>query len=185
MTIRSQGQPSLSPLRGAAPGNAQPRSAPLGTARSRSADLSPSGPVAEDAKQSPSPGKGSSQLLQPRAFQQAVFQPAQHGWQQLMGEGRLPTTANQKAAGCSGQGEQHPQPHPVRTLVGGNLWSVSGATCVRWDWLASQPEGSRLASEDGAIPRACGLASARQSSLKPEGLPLGLDQSQCALASEK
>lgn len=36
-----------------------------------------------------------------------------------MGEGRLPTTANQKAAGCSGQGEQHPQPHPVRTLVGG------------------------------------------------------------------
>lgn len=76
-------------------------------------------------------------------------------------------------------------PTPCGPWWGGNLWSVSGATCVRWDWLASQSEGSRLASEDGAIPRACGLASARQSSLKPEGLPLGLDQSQCALASEK
>lgn len=28
-----------------------------------------------------------------------------------------------------------------------------------------QREGSRLASEDGPIPRACGLAGARQSSL--------------------
>lgn len=50
-----------------------------------------------------------------------------------------------------------------RAPLGDPPWSVSGVTCVRWDWLAPPREGSRLASEDGPIPRACGPAGVRLS----------------------
>lgn len=82
-----------------------------------------------------------------------------------MGAGRPPATANQKASDALGEGEQRPQPRPARILGGEPPWGVSGVTCVLWDWLAPQREGSRLASEDGPIPRACGQAGTRQSSL--------------------
>lgn len=52
-----------------------------------------------------------------------------------------------------------------RGPLGGPPWTVGGVMCVRWDWLAPQREGRGLASEDGPIPRACGLARAGQGSL--------------------
>lgn len=123
----------------------------------------------------------------PARFSKLFSSPPRRGRQQPMGAEHLPATANHKAEGCSGQDGPRPRPRPSRTLEeGGGAGepprSVGGATCIRWDWLTLRREGRRLASEDGPIPRGCGLAGASQC-LWGVDLPVGLDQSWCAVAS--
>lgn len=156
VTTGSQGQPSLSPLWG------EQLQEMLSLAWPRSTPLDPAGPTALLVPYGRTPGglqvqeKVARLSGNPARFSELFSSPPSPAGSSQWTRGAFRPQPIRRQQGAL-------SPAPLVSIEGEPPWSVCRVTCVRWDWLAPRREGSRLASEDGPIPRACGLARTESS----------------------